>query len=268
MKSDSGIHGSRRMTLISLFLILIVTVFALPTIGAGAQDEEPEFTKDFRLEDCRFKPRGENPYFILKPGYQSVFEGEEDGAVVQLVITVLNKTETVNLPDIGKVKTRVVEERETADGEPVETSRNFFSICNKTNDVYYFGEEVDIFNEDGTVSHEGAWRAGEPDEDGLAQPGIIMPGTFLLGSRYYQEVADGIALDRAEHVAMGLEVTVPAGTFTDCVQIIETTPLEPGSESEKTYCPGVGLVADGPVELVSYGFVNSASADEQDDDHE
>lgn len=267
MKSESGIHSSRNLVLVSLVLVLILTVFGLPATSAGAQDEEPQFTKDFRLEDCTFKPRGENPYFILKPGYQSVFEGEEDGAVIRIVITVLNKTETVNLPDIGKVKTRVVEERETADGEPVETSRNFFAICNKTNDVYYFGEEVDIFNEDGTVSHEGAWRAGEPDEEGLAEPGIIMPGTFLLGSRYYQEVADGIALDRAENTAMGLEVTVPAGTFTDCVQVTETTPLEPGSESEKIYCPGVGLVSDDPVELVSYGFVDSAE-EQDDDEHE
>jgi hypothetical protein len=249
-------------------------------MGALAQDEDPEFTKDFRLQDCRFKTRGMNPYFILKPGYQLVFEGEEDGHTVHLEITVLRQTETIDLPEIGKIKTRVVEERETADGQPVETSRNFFAICNKTNDVYFlgeevdifnedgFGEEVDIFNEDGTVSHEGAWRAGEPDEDGLAEPGIVMPGTFLLGSRYYQEIADGIALDRAEHVAMGLKVTVPAGTFTDCVQVIETTPLEPGSESEKTYCPEVGLVKDGTVELISYGFVNTNSGDGQDDDHE
>ncbi len=68
---------------------------------------------------------------------------------------------------------------------------------------------------------------------------------------------------------MGLEVTVPAGTFTECVQVLETTPLEPGSESEKTYCPGVGLVTDDPVELVSYGFVDSSSAEEPDDnDHD
>ena len=268
MLSNSGIHGSRKFALVSLSLVLIMSVFALPSMGVMAQDEEPEFTSDFRLEDCRFKTRGANPYFILKPGYQLVFEGEEDGQTVHLEITVLRQTETINLPEIGTIKTRVVEERETADGQPVETSRNFFAICNKTNDVYYFGEEVDIFNEDGTVSHEGAWRAGQRDENGLAEPGIVMPGTFLLGSRYYQEIADGIALDRAENTAMGLEVTVPAGTFTGCVQVIETTPLEPGSESEKTYCPGVGLVKDDTTELISYGFVNANSADEQDDNHE
>jgi hypothetical protein len=262
MLSNSGIHSSRKLALISLSLVLIMSVFALPSMGAMAQDEEPEFTSDFPIEDCRFKTRGVNRYFVLKPGYQLVFEGEEDGAKIHLEITVLNKIEKIDLPEIGTIKTRVVEERETADGQPVETSRNFFAICNKTNDVYYFGEEVDIFDEDGTVSHEGAWRAGEPDEDGLAEPGIVMPGTFLLGSRYYQEIADGVALDRAQNTAMGLEVTVPAGTFTDCVQVIETTPLEPGSESEKTYCPGVGLVKDDTTKLISYGFVNTSSGNE------
>lgn len=268
MFSNRGLPGSRKLTLVSFSLMLIMAVFAAPSVGAVAQESEPEFTSDFRLEDCRFRPRGTNPYFILKPGYQLVLEGEEDGALIHLEITVLNKTESINVPEIGEVKTRVVEERESADGTPVETSRNFFATCNPTNDVYYFGEEVDIFEEDGTVSHDGAWVAGQPDEDGLAEPGLMMPGTFLLGSRYYQEIADGIALDRAEHIAMGLEVTVPAGTFTDCVEVVETTPLEPGAQSDKIYCPGVGLVKDGPVELVSYGEKNASSPDEPEEERE
>jgi hypothetical protein len=263
MKSTDGILGPRRLALVLSCVALIMASFALPSSGAGAQHQEPEFTRDFRLEDCKFKTEGVNPHFILKPGYQLVFEGEEEGETLRLEITVLNETQTINLPDIGKIKTRVVEEVETADGEPLETSRNFFAICAPTNDVFYFGEDVDIFNEDGTVSHEGAWRAGEPDENGLAEPGLIMPGTFLLGSRYFQEIAEGIAMDRAEHTAMDLEVTVPAGTFTDCVQVIETTPLEPGSETEKIFCPEVGLVIDDVFELAEYGFVKNGKDDSQ-----
>jgi hypothetical protein len=265
MKSNRGFLSLRRLALIVLCLVLILAGFALPSHGANAQEEEPEFTSDFRLEDCRgFKARGVNPYFILRPGYQLVYEGEEDGEELGLVIKVLNETKTIDVPDLGDVKTRVVEERETADGELAEVSRNFFAICNRTNDVVYFGEEVDIYNEDGSITHEGAWLAGQPDEDGVAQPGLIMPGTFLLGSRYYQEIADGIALDRAEHVDMGLEVDVPAGSFDDCVQVIETTPLEPGSESEKMYCPGVGLVIDDVFELVRYGNKGNGNEDEDD----
>jgi hypothetical protein len=245
-------------------MVLILAGFALPFRGASAQDEEPEFTSDFRLEDCiGFSARGANPYFILRPGYELVFEGEEDGEALGLVITVLNQTKTIDVPDLGEVKTRVVEERETVDGELVEVSRNFFAICNRTNDVVYFGEEVDIYEEGEIVSHEGAWLAGQPAEDGVAEPGLILPGTFLLGSRYFQEIAEGIALDRAEHTDMGLEVTVPAGTFEDCVEVTETTPLEPDSESVKIYCPEVGLVVDDVFELVSYG-----NKDNDDDDRD
>jgi hypothetical protein len=267
MESDRGFHSLRRLALISLCLVLIAAGFAPPARSANAQDQEPAYTTQFYLEDCNgFRSRGVNPYFILRPGYQLVFEGEEDGESLSLVITVLHEMKTVHVPGLGEITTRVVEEVERADGELVEVSRNYFAICKRTNDVYYFGEAVDIYEGGEIVSHEGAWEAGQPDEDGLAEPGLIMPGTFLLGSRYFQEIAEGIALDRAEHIAMGLEVTVPAGTFTDCVEVLETTPLEPDAETTKIYCRGVGLVIDDVLELVSYGFVNRGGQDAEDDD--
>jgi hypothetical protein len=237
--------------------------------GAGvARAAEPEFTSEFRLQDCKFKAKGANPHFILQPGYQLVLEGEDDGEAVRLVITVLKKTEKVSVPGIGVVKTAVVEERESKDGDLVEVSRNFFAICEKTNDVFYFGEEVNICEDGlepngdgftcngGEPDHSGAWRAGV---DG-AVPGIIMPGTFLLGSRYFQELAPN-AMDRAEHVEMGLTVDTLAGTFEKCVRVVETTPLEPG-ESEKIYCPGIGLVVDDVLVLVEFGR-NIADLDEE-----
>ena len=82
------------------------------------------------------------------------------------------------------------------------------------------------------------------------EPGLIMPDSaFLVGTRYFQEIAPGVALDRAEHVAFDLEIQTPAGAFEDCIKVVETTPLEPGSESIKFYCPQVGLIADGDLVL-------------------
>jgi hypothetical protein len=221
-------------------------------LGAAAQGG---FTSDFRIQDCRFRAHGVNPHFLLEPERQLVYEGEDE----ELFITVLERTRRLTLSIGGRVRTirtAIVEEREFEDGEIKEVSRNFFAICEKTNDVYYFGEEVDIYEDGEVVSHDGAWLAGE----GGARPGIIMPGTFLLGSRYFQEVAPGVALDRAEHVAEGLEVETDAGRFEGCIEVTETTPLEPGSESTKIYCPGVGLVADNELLLVEIG------EDEDDDE--
>ncbi|MGH7832837.1 MAG: hypothetical protein ACREQK_04280 [Candidatus Binatia bacterium] len=241
-------------------IAMLVTAFGLPGGPAIAQDGEPQFTTEFRFKDCKFKNKGVNPFFILKPGYQLVFEGEEDGDLLRVVKTVLNKTETIDVPGIGKIRTRVLKEQEYVNGRLVEESLNFFAICEKTNDVVYFGEEVDIFLPNGTIVHDGAWRAGV---DG-ALPGIIMPGTFLLGSRYFQEQAPN-AMDQAEHVEMGLTMETEAGTFNGCVRIIETSPLEPGAESEKIYCPGVGLVVDNDVELVEINSKKNGKGGDADD---
>ena len=64
------------------------------------------------------------------------------------------------------------------------------------------------------------------------------------------EIAPQIALDRACHTRMAMGVWTPAGSFTGCVQIDETTPLEPDDLSIKRYCPGVGLVYDDGIRLV------------------
>lgn len=240
----------RTLAVAALFVATILVTFTGSRGIAVGQDDEPQFTTEFRFEDCKFKSQGANPYFILKPGYRLVLKGEEDGNTVRLMITVLHETERIVMPDLGVVRTRIVEERQSVNGKLVEVSRNFYAICEPTNDVVYFGEQVDIFNADGTITHEGAWRAGVNG----AVPGIIMPGTFLLGSRYFQEQAPDVAMDRAEHVQAGLALNTEAGEFSKCVRIRGTTPLEPGAEDEKIYCPGVGMVVDGVLELVKFGF--------------
>jgi hypothetical protein len=228
-------------------IVWLVWLGMCPPLTA-APKPKVQFTTDFRLEDCEFQTEGVNPYFLLTPGRKLVLQNDDETETVE--ITVLEDLEQISVPGLGLVTTRVVEERETADGQLIEVSRNFFAICGGRNDVVYFGEDVDIHNPDGSITHEGEWRAGQPDENGVAEPGIIMPGTFLLGARYFQEIAEGIALDRAEHVEMGLDVETEAGSFHDCVRIVETSPLEPKSESEKIYCPGAGLVVDSDVQLV------------------
>src|SRR5205814_9113372 len=145
--------------------------------------------------------------------------------------TVLDETEMV-----GDVQTRVVEERETHDGELVEVSRNFFATCAPTDSVFYFGEEVDIY-ENGTIAnHDGSWRAGVNG----ARPGVVMPGINLVGARYFQEVAPGVALDRAETISVTEALTTPAGSFANVLKVKETSALERGREF-KFYAPGVGL---------------------------
>jgi hypothetical protein len=239
-------------------LIIASALGGLSGTQAMAADDDSRYTSEFPLQDCTFETMGTNRYFVLRPGYQLVLEGQQkddegDLESVRLVITVLDETQDITLAGIGTIQTRVVEEREWADGEVDEVSRNFFAMCKETSDIYYFGEDVDIYDAGQVVSHDGAWRAGEND----AMPGIVMPGTFLLGSRYFQEMASGVAMDRAENVLMGIGGTIQAGTFDQCVGVLETSSIETTLSDYKFYCPGVGLVADadadGVILLVSYG---------------
>jgi hypothetical protein len=98
---------------------VLLAVVVLSCLGGIAvmEEDEPEFTADFRPEDCTFETVGENAYFILRPGYQLVLEGEVDGEMVRVEITVLDETQDIVLQEMGEVETRIVEEREYVDGE-------------------------------------------------------------------------------------------------------------------------------------------------------
>ena len=209
-------------------------------------DDEQSWLRSFPIDQTELATVGENPYFILKPGYQLTFAGRESGKPAALVITVLNETKTV-----GGVETRVVEERETSGGALVEVSRNYFAISPKTGDVYYFGEDVDVYKKGKIADHEGSWHHGSNG----ATFGLMMPGAPKVGLKYYQELAKGVAMDRAEIVSLTERQTVPAGTFDGCLKAKETTPLELLAREYKIYAPGIGLIKDGDLSLVSHKYV-------------
>ena len=214
-----------------------------PTSLLTNQPSEGGWKTSFNLENCNFTSAGKNSYFILEPGYQVVLEGEEDSEKLQLVMSVLNETKIVD-----GVETRVVEEKETEGGNLVEVSRNYFAICNPTNDAIYFGEDVDMYEDGNIVSHEGAWLAGQNG----SKAGMIMPGKVEVGLKYYQEIAPGIAEDRAEIVSVNDTLDTPAGIFSNVLRTEETNPLKPGEKEFKLYAPGIGLIQDEALKLVKH----------------
>ena len=201
------------------------------------------WANDFSAEKPDLVSTGRNPYFILEPGYQLVLE---DGDEV-LTITVLNETKLVD-----GVETRIIEERETKKGKLVEVSRNYFAISKRTNSVYYFGEDVDMYKDGKIENHKGSWLSGVNN----ARFGLMMPGKPLVDEKYQQEVAAGVAMDRAEIESLSESVSVPAGEFKNCLVIEETTPLEPDNKDIKKYAANVGLIVDGDLKLVRFGKVD------------
>lgn len=197
--------------------------------SAKASAKEGGWRDSFPVDKADLVPTGKNPYFSLEPGHQMVYKG---GGKVTLTISVLDETKVVD-----GVTTRIVEEREEKNGKPLEVSRNYFAIDKKTNDVYYFGEDVDEYKGD-EVSHGGSWLAGEKG----AKFGLMMPAKPKVGDRFYQEMAPKEAMDRAEIVGLEEDLDAPAGRFK-CVHVKETSAIEKGV-SHKWYAPGVGLIKD------------------------
>jgi uncharacterized membrane protein YkoI len=213
--------------------------------AAQAGKQEKKWTDSFGQENCTFSSVGGNRFFILEPGHQLVLESRTE----KVVITVLDETKK-----IGSIETRVVEEREEEDGQLKEVSRNFFAVCKEHGDVFYFGEEVDDYEDGKIVGHSGAWRADRKD----SRAGIIMPGTILLGARHYQEIAPN-AMDRAEIISDDVTMKTPAGTFKNCIRVEETSGLDPNDKCYKTYAPGVGIIQDEDLLLSGYGKAKEVS---------
>lgn len=234
---------------IALILVTLITVAGCTSkkTDQEAQNQTAStpsdtWAQEFNLEKRTLDTTGENRYFVLKPGFQLVLEGDGE----KIAITVLDETK-----QIGEITTRVVEEREEKNGKVVEISRNYFAICRETGDVFYFGEDVDIYKDEKINSHSGAWCAYE----GNSKPGMMMPGTPSLGAKYYQEIAPGIAMDRAEIVSLSETLKTPAGTFENCLRTLETSALDPEEKEYNTYAPGIGSIQDEDLLLVKYGYV-------------
>ncbi len=218
-------------------------------IAASKTSPDSNFTYSFNLENCTFSSTGTNPYVILQPGYQLVFEGVSDKVPIHVTSTVLNQTKVVG----DGIVARVVEEKtvNAQTGELIEITNDYFAICKETNSVFYLGEHVNDYENGKVVTHEGSWIHGSDK----ARAGVIMPGIILMGSRYYQEIAPAVAMDKSEITGTNETVNVPAGSFSNVIKMKESSDLEPGVVEDNLHAPGIGQVIDNDTKLVSYGYL-------------
>ena len=86
---------------------------------------------------------------------------------------------------------------------------------------------------------------------------MIMPGNPVVGMRYYQEIAPGVAMDRAEILRIDTVLKTPAGEFEDCLETAEGTALNLLEREIKIYAPGIGLIQDANLLLTEYGFIDN-----------
>jgi hypothetical protein len=214
----------------------------LNVFSCGEDNPLPIFEDDILLVAANLNPADfaseiNNPYFTLLTGDIHIYEGvDEDGVEERVVSRVTFETKTI----LG-VNCVVVLVKEYSDGSLIEETRDWYAQDKKGN-VWYFGEDVKDIEDGQVYSTFGSWEAGVNG----AKPGIIMLANPQPGRKYHQEVAVGIAEDQAEVVSLNNTVTVPYGTFQNCLKTKETNPLDPGFEEFKYYAPDVGFIKAEP----------------------
>lgn len=216
-------------------LISFATVSQLVVSGvAAAQESARTFAPTF--DPHAMSATIDNPYLPLIPGTEFRFQGTGALAHETTVVTVTNETRLI----LG-IHARIVRDRVFHGDTLVEDTFDWYAQ-DAAGNVWYLGEDTKEYKHGKLVGTEGSWEAGVRG----AKAGIAMPAkpATHIGELYRQEHLAGVAEDRAKVIAMRASVTVLAGTYRDCVETEDTTPLEPDVRERKFYCRGVGLVRE------------------------
>ena len=201
---------------------------------------------DWNLKGDMLVARGRNPHcFPLEPGFRYILErpAHPDGPYRKEVV-VLAETEPFDLPGIGKFECAVVQEEEFSNGVREKQTHKWYAMDKTSLDVYAFGEVSWEIGEGDAKIFDTTWRAGEADSNGVTEPRMVMPGSFAAGSRFALASREGKPFAGTEGVESGVKMSVPAGTFENCVRTREHDPVGPGEVTERVWAPAVGLVFD------------------------
>jgi hypothetical protein len=160
-----------------------------------------------------------------------------------------NKSERVERtakPDIRKsfeiggqtVEALTVEDREyDSAGNLTEATLDYFAQDDDGN-VYYLGEDVNTYKAGEISGHSGAWLLGMDTKI----PGVLLPAHPKVGDKFKSENVPGITREDDLVVSISETMTVPAGTFSNCIKVKEHA--SDGATEFKFYAPGVGVIAE------------------------
>ena len=196
-----------------------------------------------------------NEYLPLANLKQDILEGMEGGKKFRV--------ERTAKPDLHKafrigdktIETLVFEDRAYEDGQLVEVAMDYFAQADN-GAVYYFGEDVDEYENGKMIGHDGAWLFGKD----TPTPGILFPAQLKLNDKWRSEDVSNDISEIDELVSITEIVVTPSGTYKNCAKVKEY--LADGTIEYKYYAKGVGVVReqpeDGDTFLVSHNAPQAA----------
>ena len=226
----------------SIFLVLVISILTVFFVFSAKKNKESipaptvnpllfsEYNPQINPTDFTFKIT--NKYFSLPVGRKLVYQSQTSGGTEKIEIEIESATK-----EIMGVKTTIYRDKVYLNNTLVEDTRDYLAQ-DKEGNVWYFGEEVDNYEDGKLIDHTGSFIAGED----RAKPGIWIKAVNIVGDSYRQEYYPDEAEDVTDVVATGQTVIVGDKTYTGCVKMYDWTPLDDESKEYKYYCPEVSAM--------------------------
>lgn len=227
-----------------LILIMLLPLALLAACGSGDGSPGQRGVPD----PAGFKLGIEHPYFPTDSGRTWVLEGVYEGRRRREVVRALEQSR-----EILGIACVAMRQEVAVEDVLVELTTEWFAQDLHDN-VWKFGEETVEFLDGQFERSPDSWIAGEGD----AVPWMALAAEPRVGDVYLGYRPGG--WERSVVLSASEVAVVPAGTFVDCLQVLEDPedpddPDDPDDEDIILYAAGVGRVfeecAAGRVELVS-----------------
>lgn len=185
---------------------IIFTLILCSQVFAQTEELDELYNPEINAEE--FSPDINNKYFTLIPGMKLTYELVAEDETERTEFYVTDKTKTI----MG-IESREIVERVWIDDELVEHVTEWYAQ-DKEGNVWDLGEEAYNIVEGYKFRSSDSWTAGV---DG-AIPGVIVKGSPKIDEIYMLEYYYGKADDKSRVVSLDESVTVPAGSFTQCLK--------------------------------------------------
>jgi hypothetical protein len=174
-----------------------------------------------------------NPLFPIGKLHSAVLNGVIDGKPFHTETTLLPYTRALEWPAGHQVEALVSQYAAFLDGRIQEVALDYYAQADDGS-VWYFGEDVFDYNEDGLIAFTtDSWLTGQ---DG--PPAMIMPAHPKVGQAFRTENIPGLVFEQVTVKTVGKTVPGPSGPV-DGVMVGEEL-HDDGMTSDKVFAPGYG----------------------------
>ena len=174
-----------------------------------------------------------NPLFPITELHSAILNGRVEGKPFHTETTLLPETRMIEWAPGQTVETLVSQYSAFLDGRIEEVALDYYAQADDGS-VWYFGEDVFNYNEDGVIADtDGTWLAGKE-----GPPAMIMPADPRVGDVHRPENIPGLVFEEVAVKTIDKTVDGPQGPTEGA--LVGRELHDDGTYSDKVFAPGYG----------------------------